>query len=210
MGSLDTRDLRALQRLAGNRAVGSLLQLQRCGGETHEGCLCLQRSAVDTEDCSTEQKRDIAASVAKAVTMLDNAIRKLKANPVSADTKRHFANHFGAYADWRAAVVVMHLRRTRSLLAGGSATFECESSCDSTERAYTYWIFGDIHLCPAWLGDSDEVERAETLIHEIHHWDPLRGHLDLGYHGNQRNVGTNWLVAVNNADAYSELVQDLL
>jgi len=34
--------------------------------------------------------------------------------------------------------------------------------------------------------------------------------MDLGYHKNNQDNDTTWVVAVNNADAYSELGQDLV
>jgi hypothetical protein len=162
-----------------------------------------------TEDCSRDEQAKISAAYSHAQVMLRHAIARLTAVPVTAATQRHFANHFGAYADWRRDIVEWHLRRDLSLLAGGDITFECESSCDERVRGYTYWVFGDIHLCPIWLSDTRLNHRAETLIHELHHWDSVRGHLDLGYHDEQQDADTIWPVAVNNADAYSMLVLDL-
>jgi hypothetical protein len=161
-----------------------------------------------SDECSTAQGGQIRAALNHARTMLTRAIARLSASPVSSTTQTHFANHFGGYADWRRDVVLYHLRRDLSLLIEEDINFICEKSCDG-DRAYTRWIFGGIHVCPVWFADSNITEQAETLIHELHHWDPWRGHLDLGYHGNQRDTGTHWVVAVNNADSYSELTQDL-
>lgn len=159
-----------------------------------------------TEDCSATQLTAITAAVDKAKEMLRNAVTRLNASPVTANTQTLFGYHFGAYADWRRDIVVSHLNRDLNLLNTWDFTYECDSDC--TDKAFTYWIFGDIHLCPPFF-TSILNEQAETLIHELHHLDPLRGHLDLGYHGNNRDAGTSWLVAVNNADSYSELCQDL-
>lgn len=162
-----------------------------------------------TEDCAEADITKITESHDHAKTMLQNAISRLNASPVTAETQTHFANHFGAYAEWRRDIVVGHLERDLSLLSDSEMTYECESECDEGEPAYTYWIFGDIHICLEWLRTQVLNERAETFIHEMHHWDVPRGHLDLGYHRNNADAHTSWLVAVNNADAYSELVQDL-
>lgn len=161
-----------------------------------------------SDDCNSAQAGKIRAALNHAKTMLGVAIARLTASPVSATTQTHFSNHFGGYGDWRRDIVVRNLRRDLSLLTEEDINFICESSCDG-DRAYTHWIFGGIHICPVWFADSNLTEQAETLIHELHHWDPRRGHLDLGYHGNQKNVGTHWPIAVNNADSYSELTQDL-
>lgn len=211
--------VQALQRSLGNRAVVQLLRAKLSVSEQLQRAPAAQRvqqwtrdlsiQRISHEDCSEADRRAIREAYFRAIAMLQRAINRLNASPVSATTQRHFANHFGAYAEWRRGIVVMHLERDLSLLNEGDITFECETDCDSDDRAYTYWIFGDIHLCPSWLSDANVTERAETLIHELHHWDPARGHLDLGYHGNQRDVDTVWIVAVNNADSYSELVQDL-
>jgi hypothetical protein len=162
-----------------------------------------------TTDCNETQRGIIRSAVARARAMLNRAIARLTASPVSAATQTLFANHFGAWAGWRRDVVVAHLRRDLSLLGDDDLVFQCESECDADDRAYTYWVFGDIHLCPNWLNDGNLNEQAETAIHEVHHWDLLRGHLDLGYHENNSDADTIWIVAVNNADAYSELAQDL-
>ena len=162
-----------------------------------------------TADCTEANRATIRNAVTRARAMLNNAITLLTADPVTIATQTHFANHFGAWAEWRRDIVVYHFRRDLDILAGDSLQFQCESECDEDDRAYTYWIFGDVHLCPNWLNDSDRTEQAETAIHELHHWDPPRGQLDLGYHGNNENADTIWIVAVNNADSYSELAQDL-
>ena len=161
-----------------------------------------------TEDCSSDDQTRIQEAHDRGIAFLENAIRRLTADPVTAETQRLFANHFGAYAEWRRAIVVWHLRRTLELMRGDGLIYECETSCDPGEDAYTYWIFGDVHICPVFHQERLN-DRAEALIHEIHHWDVLRGHLDLGYHGNNQDANTIWIVAVNNADSYSELCQDL-
>jgi hypothetical protein len=190
-------------------ASGRRLLAHELSHVTQQRAGALQVRRYSTEDCGDAQRGLIRTAHNQAVTMLHKAVDRLVTSPVTSSAQRHFANHFGAYASWRRDIVVWHLRRSIELLENADIAYECESECDSDDRAYTYWIFGDIHLCPNWLADSDLNERAETLIHELHHWDPLRGHLDLGYHGNQRDVDTVWIVAVNNADSYSELVQDL-
>lgn len=160
-----------------------------------------------TQDCSEEQRNGFAAAYERAKALLNKAIARLTADPVTAATQKIFANHFGGYGPWRRDVVVTHLRETLTILNNSDYNYQCETECDG-EMAYTYWIFGDIHLCPVYFGSALN-ERAETLIHEIHHSDPARGQLDLGYQGNEGNPGTYWIIAVNNADAYSELCQGL-
>jgi len=162
-----------------------------------------------TEDCSTSDISLIRSSHNRAIAMLRKAIRRLNASPVTSNTQRHFANHFGGYGDTRRDIVVGHFERDLDLFTDSEMTYECESECDPGEPAYTYWIFGDIHICLPWLRSETLNERGESFIHELHHWDGLRGHLDLGYHRNNADNHTTWIVAVNNADAYSELAQDL-
>jgi hypothetical protein len=162
-----------------------------------------------TQDCDPADVTRIDESHNRAIELLETAIRRLTADPVTADTQRHFANHFGGYGTLRRDIVVMHFNRDLNLLKASEMTYECESECDQGEPAYTYWIFGDIHICLPWLRSQVLNERAETFVHELHHWDAGRGHLDLGYHKNNQDSGTTWVVAVNNADAYSELAQDL-
>lgn len=165
--------------------------------------------AVDTEDCKTSDIALVQASHDRAIKILETAIARLTASPVTASTQTHFANHFGGYGSTRRDVVVVHFRRDLSLLKDNEMTYECESECEPGEPAYTYWIFGDIHICLPWLRSEGLTERGESFIHEMHHWDTPRGHLDLGYHQNNVDNDTTWIVAVNNADAYSELAQDL-
>lgn len=162
-----------------------------------------------TQDCDPADVTRIEESHNRAIRMLEKANARLTASPVTADTQRHFSNHFGGYGTWRRDIVVEHLTMDLNLLKASEMTYECESECDEGEPAYTYWIFGDIHICLPWLGSQVLNERGETFIHELHHWDAARGHLDLGYHKNNADNKTTWVVAVNNADAYSELVQDL-
>lgn len=162
-----------------------------------------------TQDCSDSDESLIEESHNRAIEMVEKAIDRLTASPVTADTQRHFSNHFGGYGTWRRDIVLGHFRDDLKLLTDSEMTYECESECDEGEPAYTYWIFGDIHLCLPWLRSETLNERAESFIHEMHHWDPSRGHLDLGYHRNNADNNTTWIVAVNNADAYSELAQDL-
>lgn len=173
--------------------------IQQSGGNT------LRRYS--TTDCDETSRATIRARVRHAKAMLNNAIARLTADPVTAETQRLFANHFGGWAEWRRDIVVSHLRRDLEIFGDDDLQYQCETDDDC--RAYTYWVFGDVHLCPNWLNDSSLNEQAETLIHELHHWDGLRGHLDLGYHVNGEDAETSWPIAVNNADAYSELAQDL-
>lgn len=161
----------------------------------------------DFEDCNGTQQTDTNSAVDRAKEMLRNAISRLNASPVTATTQTLFGYHFGAYANWRRDVVVWHLSRDLDLLNTWDFTYQCEDECDG-DKAYTYWVFGDIHLCPQFFS-SVLNEQAETLIHELHHLDKMRGHFDLGYHNNNEDAQTSWPVAVNNADSYSELVQDL-
>lgn len=162
-----------------------------------------------TEDCDSEDVTRIHESHNRAIDLVKAAIARLTADPVTAETQAHFANHFGGYGSWRRDIVVRQFRRDLALLTDSKMTYECESECDEGEPAYTYWVFGDIHVCLPWLRSQVLTERGETFVHEMHHWDALRGHLDLGYHTNNQDNHTTWAVAVNNADAYSELAQDL-
>ena len=162
-----------------------------------------------TEDCDPDDVTRIDESHNRAIALVRRAIARLTADPVTAETQAHFSNHFGGYGSWRRDVVVGHFRRDLELLTDSEMTYECESECDEGEPAYTYWVFGDIHICLPWLRSQVLTERGETFVHELHHWDGARGHLDLGYHKNNQDNDTTWVVAVNNADAYSELAQDL-
>ena len=162
-----------------------------------------------TEDCDSTDVTLIDESHNRAIELVNAAIARLTADPVTADTQRHFANHFGGYGSLRRDIVVGHFKRDLELLTDSEMTYECETECDEGEPAYTYWVFGDIHICLPWLRSQVLTERGETFVHELHHWDGLRGHLDLGYHKNNQDNKTTWVVAVNNADAYSELAQDL-
>lgn len=162
-----------------------------------------------TQDCDSEDIARIDASHNRAIALVKAAIARLTADPVTAETKTHFTNHFGGYGEWRRGIVVDHFKRDLQLLTASEMTYECESECDEGEPAYTYWVFGDIHVCLPWLRSQVLTERGETFVHEMHHWDVPRGHLDLGYHKNNQDNQTTWVVAVNNADAYSELAQDL-
>jgi len=162
-----------------------------------------------TQDCDREDVTRIEESHNRATAIVEAAISRLTANPVTAETQRHFSNHFGGYGAWRRDIVLGHFRRDLNLLRASEMTYQCESECDEGEPAYTYWVFGDIHICLPWLRSQVLTERGETFIHEMHHWDATRGHLDLGYHKNNEDSRTTWVVAVNNADAYSELAQDL-
>jgi hypothetical protein len=55
-GLADDHRVLAMQRMAGNRAVAGLmlagptLALQRCGGETHAGCPCVEGGAEQATD----------------------------------------------------------------------------------------------------------------------------------------------------------------
>jgi hypothetical protein len=158
-----------------------------------------------TEDCSDNQRTDLSAAYGVAKDMLTNAINRLTANPVTVETKKLFAYHFGKYADWRRDVVVdIHYKKMQKILSDSEMIFECEKECDN-EKAYTYWIFGDVHLCPGFFR-SGVNEQAETIIHELFH---LQGAFDLGYHKNNEDADRWWSAAINNADAFSELAQDL-
>jgi hypothetical protein len=71
-------------------------------------------------------------------------------------------------------------------------TYECEKDCKNapSNTVYTYWVFGDIHLCKAWLNSDTLNERAETFIHEILHW--KLGIVELGsYHENNEDNKTS-------------------
>ncbi len=162
-----------------------------------------------TQDCDPADVTLIDESHTRAIDLVKAAIARLTADPVTPETQTHFANHFGGYGTWRRDIVVGHFERDLELLTDSEMTYECESECDEGEPAYTYWIFGDIHICLPWLRSQVLTERGETFVHEMHHWDAGRGHLDLGYHKNNQDNNTTWVVAVNNADAYSELAQDL-
>ena len=91
-----------------------------------------------TQDCSNSDKQKIRESHNQAIAMLEKAIERLTANPVTAETQRHFANHFGGYGTWRRDVVVGHFRTDLDHLQEGDMTYECESECDPGEPAYTY------------------------------------------------------------------------
>ncbi|MDJ1420385.1 MAG: M35 family metallo-endopeptidase [Candidatus Methanoperedens sp.] len=197
-------DVLQLQHMIGNRAVGRLLSES---GLRTSSAGYVQRFT--TQDCDPSDKARIEESHNRAIAMLDKAIQRLTSDPVTAETQRHFANHFGDYGSLRRDIVVGHFKRDLSLMKASKITYECESECNPGEPAYTYWIFGDIHICLPWLRSESLNERGETFIHELHHWDAIRGHLDLGYHKNNTDNKTTWIVAVNNADAYSELAQDL-
>ncbi|MCP4157312.1 MAG: DUF4157 domain-containing protein [bacterium] len=164
-----------------------------------------------TQDCNANDRGKVAASHQRALAILNAAIARLTADPVTIQTQTLFGYHFGTYANWRRLIVLTHLRADRAWLNSNKVTYECEDDCSwaPSNSAYTYWIFGDIHVCSDWLNSESLTERGESFIHELHHWDPIRGHLDLGYHQNNQDNNTTWLVAVNNADAYSELAQDL-
>ena len=168
--------------------------------------------SVKTQDCDPADIALIQRAHNRAIEILNKAIARLTATPVSATTKTHFYNHFGTYSNWKRNVVVSHFRRDRRLLIGNSMQYECEAVCESGEPAYTYWVFGDIHICLPWLRSTCPAipnECGETFIHEIHHWDGSRGHFDLKYHVNNFDNDATWIISVNNADAYSELAQDL-
>ncbi len=159
-----------------------------------------------TEDCNEKDKKKIEKSHNHAKSMIKRAIGRLEADPITKETKKHFANHFGAYADWRRSIVLNKLKVVQKELDKSKMTYECESDSDCSAK--TYWVFGDIHVCTPWLHSEILNERAETFIHEILHW--KLGILDLGsYHKNNKDNKTSWPVAVNTADAYSELAQDL-
>lgn len=162
-----------------------------------------------TQDCESDDVTRVDESHNRAIDLVKAAIARLTADPVTAETQAHFSNHFGGYGSWRRDIVVGHFTRDLKLLTDSEMTYECESECDEGEPAYTYWVFGDIHVCLPWLRSQVLTERGETFVHEMHHWDAGRGHLDLGYHKNNQDHHTTWIVAVNNADAYSELAQDL-
>jgi len=175
----------------------------------HELAHVTQQKAVvrrsEYEDCDKKQSIAIANSESDARIMLRRAIKLLTAKPVSKSTKKHFANHFGAWAKWRRNIVVGHLKAILKRLASADGEdYECEKKCDG-EYGYTYWVFGDIHICPAWYSLS-RSRRADTIIHEVQH---LRGSVDLGYHERNKDADTYWSVAINNADSFSVLVQDL-
>jgi Domain of unknown function (DUF4157)/Lysine-specific metallo-endopeptidase len=161
-----------------------------------------------TTDCSDPDAALVANGHQRALDILAAAIARLTADPVTTETQTLFGYHFGAYADWRRSIVLLYFRGLKKQLEGDSVTYQCESDCSDapSTTAYTYWVFGDIHLCETWLRTEDLTEIGESFIHELLH---MNGSLDLGYHRNNADNDTVWSVAVNNADAFSELAQDL-
>jgi Domain of unknown function (DUF4157)/Lysine-specific metallo-endopeptidase len=161
-----------------------------------------------TTDCSDPDVARIATAHQRGLDILAAAIARLKADPVTATTQTLFGYHFGAYANWRRSIVLGHFEALKSLMEGDSVTYQCEADCSDavSEVAYTYWVFGDIHVCEPWLRRESVTETGEEFIHEHQH---LRGSFDLGYHRNNVDNDTVWSVAINNADAFSELAQDL-
>lgn len=162
-------------------------------------------------DCSTKDSKALKAAEARAIVMLDNAIKKLKAKTVTAATKKAFINHFGAYSDWRRDVVVMHYKdRLKNLKNSKSFDFQCEAKngeqCEPGVLGFTYWTIGDVHICRDFFKKGLDVQ-ASTIVHELQHLFP--GQLDLGYHQSGKKNESWWIIAVNNADSYSGLLEDL-
>jgi Lysine-specific metallo-endopeptidase len=163
-----------------------------------------------TEDCTPSKRRAIASAHPIAMEMLTNSRRRLTQRPLEATVITSLDRHFHSHGNWVARQVRQVLSTIKRELP--RTTYECEAArtgmCSSAQ-AYTWWTFGDIHLCPQFFASTMSTrDRAETIIHEGAHL--FTGALDLGYY----NTGSGYASrstfrALLNADPYSELANEI-
>ncbi|MGB3458295.1 MAG: DUF4157 domain-containing protein [Halobacteriota archaeon] len=156
------------------------------------------------EDCTEAQEKEIFIAHPLSRTMLTNAIALLSASSLTPKVTSALNTHFKSHNNFVVNQVKATLQRIRGKLP--YVTYECEQSdtgmC-ATAGAYTWWIFGDIHLCLSFFGKKPR-KQATTIIHEGAHL--FVGKLDLGYADKKGYVTHSTFRALLNADPYSELV----
>jgi hypothetical protein len=177
----------ALQRSAGNAAVGRLLA-----------------RSVSYSACSTTEQTTISDSHDRAMVLIDNALAKLAAYDGTDPPEVHtgMATHLKSTSTAVAWMVGNHLRNARD--GAVDASYKCNPA--GTARGWSMWCvpFTDIELHPAWFADTDIDARARTMIHEwLHRYDCR---LDLGYEHSEGYSGQGTITSLLNADSMAHFV----
>jgi outer membrane biosynthesis protein TonB len=159
------------------------------------------------EDCTAAQEKQILVAHPRSRIMLANAITLLSAPSLASKVTTALNYHFKSHKNFVVNQVKATFQRIRGKLP--YVTYECEQSntgmC-TTAGAYTWWIFGDIHLCPRFFQMSLRTQ-ATTIIHEGAHLFCWK--LDLGYAHEKGYVNHSTFRALLNADPYAELVNQI-
>ena len=204
--ALSPSSLLALQRSAGNRAVGSLL-----GHATPRPRV----SRATYQDCSATDQPSIEAALKQSLADLDTAVTALDAKPLGALAQDALWLAFrGVPSD--ADAVKEKLAAIRAGL--GSATIECEDPsslgyslvCGDDGIGYGSPLIGtgNIHLCMGKWGGLKPLQQVRALVHEAsHRFNSLSG-LGETYFGEDCEEGDDTSKAsrtsrLGNADSYA-------
>lgn len=187
-------ELLRLQATAGNRAVTAAIKASRPPKVT-----------TSYEDCPRDWKTRADAAAALSKQWLPPIVTRLYSmpQPVPYPIRSYISLYFGTTKRSDLQHIAYNYAQVLGALTG-TIYFQCEKTCDNAS-AYMYVLGRDVHLCPAWF-TQDPEERAATVIHELAHLH--FGADDVAYEDNPRFHKLSPGEAMNNADTYSEFVQE--
>jgi hypothetical protein len=186
-GGLSPAAVLALQRSAGNAAVGRILA-----------------RSVSIASCSSADQTTINDTHARAMDLVANALTKLAAYTGTTPTEVHdgLLTHLKSASTIVAWAVGNHLRNARD--GAVDASYVCNPA--GTARGWSMWCvpFTSIELHPAWFADTDIDARARTMIHEwLHRYDCR---FDVGYEHSEGYSGHGTIRSLLNADSMAHFV----
>lgn len=167
------------------------------------------------EGCSVGEAQVVWEDEIKALNMLDCAIEKLDAFDGSSptDVSEALANHFGGTSS---AIVANYIKflfkhvRKYPYERGYQAQDQGEGLCGEFTDAWTIPTVhsANVRLCrPRYWLETNEVERAGTLIHEWMHLYYFAG--DIAYDWSETYNDLTTIQQLFNADAFSEFVKEI-
>lgn len=186
-------------------------RLNYCNSELPE----IKVDPPNCEGCSVGEAQTVWTDELKALDMLECTINKLNEFNGSEpqDVKAALEAHFGGTNSTLVSGYIKNLfRYIRSYPydRGYQAQNEGEGLCGEFTFAWTFPAvqFANVRLCrPNYWSESDQIERAGTLIHEWMHLYYFAG--DIAYDMEEEYNELNTLQQLFNADAFSELVKEL-
>jgi Lysine-specific metallo-endopeptidase len=187
-----------LQAAAGNRAVSDAIKTSKP-----------PTGATEFQDCPADWKPEAKAAAALSKKWLPPVISGLynMRQPVPYPIRSHISLYFSTTKRKDLKHIAYNLAQILGGLTG-NIYFQCEGAggmCKDAS-AYMYTLGRDVHLCPAWFHDQDGSEKAATVMHELAHLQ--FGADDVAYENDPAFYKLSPGKAMNNADTYSEFVQE--
>lgn len=167
------------------------------------------------EDCTTSQKAAIGTAFTNALGYVNTAVNALNtaysSHPkISARVKSMLQQHFHTTKKKDIGKILSKFRDIQNAMSRG-INFECETDCDAGTGGYVwkflFWSVGDVHICFNLFNKISQLQREETVIHEIAHRHAGVG--DKAYHWQAKYKSLSAKKAMDNADSYAVFARRL-